>query len=188
MASKFHAKLASCTLDARHSSWAGMSAFGRGQLLAGVQVSTLQKGPKPRYKTTLQFIVPMDAAFGRYMAAEWLCLSLNQAVGHSFAEIGRAMLPLSELFEAFRVQLRGARPVTRHLPVKGPGKCILGSVEVRVICQCIAQTHVALALTIKHALVCCCMQAGKKIMLRSPVGSLMGAIGTDTWADPAHQF
>ena len=55
-----------------------------------VQVSTLQTGPRPNYNSTIQYVVPMDAPFLRYLSATSLRLELNQ-VRHQLGRCARCL-------------------------------------------------------------------------------------------------
>jgi hypothetical protein len=98
-----------------------------------VQVSTLQMGPRPNYNSHIQFIVPMDATFLRYLSATVLRLELNQVIGFNWSEIGRAQLQLAEVKEDLRLETFGARPRRRNLNVVGSAGVPLGTVTVRCL-------------------------------------------------------
>lgn len=102
-----------------------------------MQVSTRQFGPRPAYISTLQFIVPMDPCFFRYLSSTFLALEVNQVYGFDWAEIGRASLPLPELKREMRLDTRGVRPRQRNLRVSGPGGSELGTLTVRTAFACV---------------------------------------------------
>lgn len=97
-----------------------------------LQVTTLQKGPRPNYNSIIQFIVPMDAAFLRYFTATPLRLEVNQVTGgFAWAEVGRALLDLKTVSDDLRGETLGGRPRRRSLQVHGCAGAQLGSVTVR---------------------------------------------------------
>ena len=129
------------TRHGRHTAIAAGRACGRPACslvkelgIPCVQVTTLQMGPRPNYNSIIQFIVPMDATFLRYMCSTQLRLELNQVTGFSWSEVGRAQLDLSEVTEDLRLETAGGRPRRRNLKVVGSAGTALGSVTVCICC------------------------------------------------------
>ena len=96
----------------------------------GLQVSTQQLGPNPKYSSTVQFVVPMSEALFRYMATSTLKLELNQLLSSDWAQVGRATLPLAEVLKACQ-QASAPDQHVRNLRIHGPGGTSMGTVRVR---------------------------------------------------------